>query len=168
VEIRPVLPQEFDALGELTVQSYQALMDEPLGDYAQELRDVAGRATDSVVLVAVGDGSEVLGGVTFVPGSGRTMSEFDDADAAGIRMLAVHPSHQGNGVGRALVEACIARARAAGRARLVLHSTKYMHAAQSLYRSLGFERDPTHDVAFTDEPYSRDEPFVLVAFVLVL
>lgn len=163
-----MLAQDFDALAELTVRAYEALMDEPLGDYEHQLRDVAGRASDSVVLVAVDDRGEVLGGVTFVPGSERSMSEFDDDDAAGIRMLAVDPRHQGHGVGRALVEACVARARAAGRARLVLHSTKYMTAAQALYGSLGFVRDPDRDVAFTDEPYSHDEPFLLVAFVLGL
>lgn len=168
MEIRTVAPREFDALGELTVRAYEALMDQPLGDYEGELRDVAGRASDSEVLVAIGDRGELLGGVTFVPGAGRSMSEFDDAEAAGIRMLAVDPRHQGDGVGRALVEACVERARAARRARVVLHSTKYMTAAQSLYRSLGFERDPGNDVAFTDEPYSPDEPFLLVAYVLTL
>jgi ribosomal protein S18 acetylase RimI-like enzyme len=168
VEIRPVRSDDFDALGELTVGAYQALFDEPLGDYAHELRDVAGRAADSVVLVAIGDRRDVLGGVTYVPGSARAMSEFDDVDAAGIRMLAVDPRHQSHGIGRALVEECIRLARDAGRARIVLHSTIYMTAAQGLYRSLGFVRTPGRDVSITDEPYSDDEPFLLVAFVLEL
>jgi ribosomal protein S18 acetylase RimI-like enzyme len=163
-----VRPGDFDALGELTVSAYQALFDEPLGDYEHELRDVAGRAADSVVLVAIGDRDDVLGGVTYVPGSERAMSEFDDDDAAGIRMLAVDPRHQGEGIGRALVEECIRLARAAGRARTVLHSTIYMTAAQGLYASLGFVRTPDRDVSITEAPYSHEEPFLLVAFVLEL
>jgi ribosomal protein S18 acetylase RimI-like enzyme len=168
VEIRGAQPRDFAALAELTVRAYEALFDEPLGDYERELRDVAAHAADSVVLVAVSDRDEVLGGVTYVPGPERAMSEFDDVDAAGIRMLAVDPRHQGEGAGRALLEECIGLARAAGRTRIVLHSTIYMTAAQSLYRSVGFERAPANDVAITDEPYSQDEPFLLVAFVLAL
>ena len=165
MQIREVTPQEYETLGMLTVDAYRSILDEPLGDYEHELRDVAGRAADSVVLVAIDDLGTVLGGVTYVPGSKRAMSEFADDDAAGIRMLAVDPRHQGEGVGRALVMECIRLARAEGRARLVLHSTIYMIAAQALYRSLGFERAPDRDVSITDEPY---EPFLLVAFILAL
>jgi len=167
VEIRPAVPRDFEALGELTVMAYEALFDEPLGGYERELRDVARRAADSEVLVAVG-GDEVLGGVTYVPSSGRAMSEFDDEHAAGIRMLAVDPRHQGEGVGRALVKECVSRARAAGRDRIVLHSTTYMTAAQALYRSLGFDRAADLDVSVIDEPYSEESPLVLIAFVLEL
>ena len=168
MEIRRALPADFAALSELTVSAYAALFDEPLGDYEHELRDVAGRAADSVVLVAIGDRGTVLGGVTYVPGAERAMSEFDDVDAAGIRMLAVDPRHQGEGVGRALVQECIRLARDEGRARIVLHSTTYMTVAQGLYKSLGFDRTPDRDVSITEEPYTDDEPLLLVAYVLVL
>ena len=168
VEIRPVSDEEFEALADLTVAAYEELFDEPLGDYEHALRDVAARASDSVVLVAVDGQGQLLGGVTYVPGSERDMSEFDDDEAAGIRMLAVDPRHQGAGVGRALVVECLSRAHDAGRARVVLHSTIYMTRAQTLYKSLGFMRDASADVAITDEPYSTDRPFMLLAYVLAL
>lgn len=168
MEIRRAVPAEYGALGELTVAAYAALFDEPLGDYEHELRDVEKRATDSVVLAAISDDGTVLGGVTYVPGSERAMSEFEDVDAAGIRMLAVDPAHQGGGIGRCLVEECVSLARSAGRSRVVLHSTNYMAAAQALYRSVGFERVAELDIEFTEEPYSKDKPFLLVAFVLSL
>jgi ribosomal protein S18 acetylase RimI-like enzyme len=55
-------------------------------------------------------------------------------------MLAVDPSIQGRGVGRALVMACLDRARDRGRPGVFLHSTPEMVVAHHLYDSLGFER----------------------------
>lgn len=167
MQVREATSDEYDAIAELTVSAYQRLFDEPLGPYELELRDVGGRAADSEILAAV-DGGTVLGSVTYVAGAGQAMSEFDDPEASGIRMLAVDPAHQGRGAGRALVEACIAHARTDGRRRVVLHSTREMTVAHALYTSLGFVRDERHDLRFTDPPYSEDEPFVLLAFELEL
>ena len=158
IEVRRVRSSEEDALGELTVRAYEALPGGVLGDYADQLRDVSTRAAAVEVLVAV-EGDRLLGGVTYVPGPGR-FAEFDDQDGAGIRMLAVDPDVQRRGVGRLLTEACIERARSAGRGRIVLHSTPWMPAAHRLYESLGFVRAPERD-----ESYPQVD---LVAFVLDL
>lgn len=149
VVVRPVRPEEYRALGELTVAAYRALADPALdADYVAELRDVARRAAEVPVLVAVDGRGRVLGGVTYVPGPGTAYSESEAADEAGIRMLAVDPSLQGRGVGRLLVEACLERARAAGRRRLVLLTRPSMAAAHHLYRRLGFRRAPARDWEF--------------------
>jgi GNAT superfamily N-acetyltransferase len=60
-------------------------------------------------------------------------------------MLAVAPEAQGQGVGAALVAACVDRARAAGKRRLLLHTTAPMIAAHRLYHRAGFRRDPGRD-----------------------
>jgi GNAT superfamily N-acetyltransferase len=145
MEIREVRPDEFAAAGELVVEAYDVIDPIGLGEYAGELRDVATRVGSADVLVAVDDGGALLGAVTYVPGPDSGSAEFTEADAAGIRMLAVAPTAQGRGVGRALVEACVARARAAGKAQVVLHTTDWMTAAHRLYGRLGFERDPSID-----------------------
>jgi len=145
MEIRLGRPDEFGAIGELVVDVYDAIDPHGLGEYADELRDVAGRAASADILVAVdGDGS-LLGAVTYVPGPASTLAEFDDPDAAGIRMLAVAQQAQGRGIGRALVDACLGRARAAGRRRVLLHTTDWMATAHRLYAGMGFERDPSMD-----------------------
>ena len=57
-----------------------------------------------------------------------------------VRLLAVAPSARGRGVGAALMNECIHRARSAGATALTLHTTDLMQAAMRLYERLGFER----------------------------
>jgi GNAT superfamily N-acetyltransferase len=169
MKIRPIDPSESDELGEITVRAYRSLYGgESLGPYENELRDVEGRIRDSEVYVAQDNHGQLMGGVTFVPGPESAMSEFDDPDAAGIRMLAVDPNFQAQGAGRALVETCIKRARAHGRTKLILHSTPLMTVAHSLYRQLGFTPTPDLDLYFRDETEPESEPFHLMAFTLLL
>ncbi len=137
-------------VGKLTVEAYRALRPEwDMGGYAKELADVASRAAVADVLVAI-DGGEVIGGVTYVPGPGNPYAEDLRDGEAGIRMLAVAPSAQGRGAGRALTVACIARAQAAGAHGIALHSTEWMTPAHRLYESLGFVRTPARDLTFPD------------------
>jgi GNAT superfamily N-acetyltransferase len=158
MRIRPVRPPEYAVLGELTVAAYAAL-DRPGGipfdDYADELRGVAARTEQADTLVAVDDGGRVLGGVTYIPGPGSRWAEFDDADAAGIRMLAVAPEAQGRGIGEALSRACIDRARVEGRRQVLLHSTDWMPGAHRLYERLGFIRDEAMDQEFAPDRWLR-------------
>lgn len=161
MDIRLVRPSEYDAVGALTVDAYKQLEGgSDLGDYATRLADVASRAASAVVLVAV-DGSELLGGVTYVDGPDNAYAEDLRPGEAGIRMLAVAPAAQGKGVGRALTLSCVARARRAGARRVALHSTPWMSAAHRLYQSLGFRRAPDRDVVV-----QPDVP--LLSFVLDL
>lgn len=141
--IRACHPDEYEAAGELVVEAYRTLDDRASPDYERLLRDVAGRAADSEILVAVA-GDRVVGCVTFVDGQ-RHLSEVDDPDAATIRMLGVAVEERGRGVGDALVRACLDRARRSGRARVRLHTRTSMTGAHRLYERLGFRRDPGHD-----------------------
>jgi len=168
MQIRPIRDEECAELGEITVRAYRQLIDgASFGSYEDELRDVATHAALCEVLVCV-EGDTVLGGVTFVPGPGTTMSEFHDPNAAGIRLLAVDPRHQGLGAGRALVDACLARARSLGRERVVLHSTPLMDVARAMYQRRGFIPDPAHDLRVTEAPFSEESPLLIMAFVLEL
>jgi len=149
LDIRPVRPGEYAALGELTVAAYLGLGDLELGGYADELRNVADRATRAHVLVAV-SGDRLLGGVTYVAGPDLPYAEELRPGEVGIRMLAVDPAAQGLGVGRALVEAVLARARRDGARAVALHSTPVMRAAHRLYENLGFRRSPSRDLDLPD------------------
>jgi GNAT superfamily N-acetyltransferase len=146
-EIRPIRPEEHGALGELTVAAYHSIGYEMPHQaiYDVQLRDVARRAATSCVLVAATPAGELLGGVTYVAGPEDPYSEELSEGEAGIRMLAVAPAAQGMGVGRALTAACVERARAADRCRMVLHTGTWMPVAMSLYESMGFVRNSTID-----------------------
>lgn len=148
IEIRVADPSKHELIGELTAEAYR---EHGVGEaYLEQVRDVGRRAAEAVVLVAVTPEGAVAGAVTYVPGPGP-YATFDDDREAGIRMLAVAPGWRRRGVGRALVQACVARARAEGRARLSLHTMTTMTAAHELYRALGFRRAPEIDDQVTPE-----------------
>ncbi|HEY3467699.1 MAG TPA: GNAT family N-acetyltransferase [Amycolatopsis sp.] len=140
VEIRPPRPEEYAAAGEVTVLAYD--VDGHLaGDvgYDAQLRDIARRAEEAEVLVAVDDTGEVLGTVTVVlPGS--PYAEISRPGELEFRMLAVAPSARGRGIGEALTRAVLDRARALGIGKVVLSSLDGMRSAHRLYERLGFAR----------------------------
>lgn len=145
VLVRPARPEDYEAAGDITVAAYASIEGfSPGPRYEAEMRDVAARAETAEVLVAAAPDGRIVGAVTFVPGLGP-LAEFEGADESGMRMLAVDPAAQGLGVGRMLAQACLERARATERSRLVLHTTRAMTAAHALYRSLGFARTPGRD-----------------------
>jgi ribosomal protein S18 acetylase RimI-like enzyme len=154
VTVRPVRRAEHEAVGELCVQAYR-VAGVGVASYEPRLRDVAGRARAAEVLVAE-NGAGVLGTVTFVLDG--PLREIGTPDEAEFRMLAVDPAAGGRGIGTRLVQECIDRSRAAGRARIVCSSQPGMVAAHAVYRRLGFVRDPARD-------WSPVADVQLVAFV---
>lgn len=146
VLVRLATPTDHPAIGALTVEAYRA--DGQLtGDnpYEHQLRDVAGRARDNEVLVAVDEETgAVLGSVTFVlPAS--DLVELSRPGEAEFRMLAVHPAAQRRGVGRALVRACVARAVERGCSAVVICTRDFAKPALRMYEALGFVRVPELD-----------------------
>jgi GNAT superfamily N-acetyltransferase len=62
-----------------------------------------------------------------------------------LRLLAVAPAARGQGVGTALVEECIWRARRAGASALGLHTSESLQTAIRMYERMGFVRAPAGD-----------------------
>lgn len=146
--VREIAPDEHNEAGEITVAAYRAVGETDEG-YFPELRDVAARAAQVTVLVAVEEGTgRLLGNVTYVPGPGPYFEGAFGDGAAAFRMLAVAEEAQGRGVGRALVAACIERARSEGRTSIGIFTRPFMHVAQRLYTAFGFEPAPELDWEF--------------------
>lgn len=152
--IRQALPRDYEALGKLSVQVYEALPGMPdskeqPGYYAM-LLDVQSRAERPTVeiLVAVSQDRKLLGGVTFI----GDMKYYDSGGSAsnvlyssGIRLLAVDHSARNSGVGTALTVACMHRAKELGSDQVILHTTKAMEVAWKLYEKMGYQRFPELD-----------------------
>lgn len=138
-------PDEIRAAADVIRRGYHALDGYRAGDeYDDVITGVADRAADTDVLVAVRDG-QVLACLTYVRDHDQAHAEHDDPGAASFRYFAVDPDVQGGGVGQAMVEWVLARARADGKERVRIHTLVMMTSAMRLYERLGFERDPRHD-----------------------
>lgn len=144
LEIRPARPEEYAEAGALVETAYATggLLDNDRG-YGEHLRDVAGRADEHEVLVAVRDG-RIVGSVTVTP-YGTPQSEMAREGESEFRYLGVAPDARGTGVGEALVAACEERAAAHGASRIVICVISDNTRAHRFYDRLGFARAPERD-----------------------
>jgi ribosomal protein S18 acetylase RimI-like enzyme len=106
-------------------------------------RPVFSRHGAGNVLVAV-DGDEILGSLLLGPWTDLESSRH----VLEVKGLAVDPERQGEGVGGALVDAALARARERGARRLVLRVLSSNGPARRLYASHGFELEGARPEAF--------------------
>ncbi len=91
-------------------------------------------------------------GPFFRPGACLLLAEVDGrvagcacmrqigGDAGEIKRMYVRPALRGQGIGRALLESALERARQAGLTTMRLDSAGFMKEAQTLYRSVGFRQ----------------------------
>jgi GNAT superfamily N-acetyltransferase len=146
IEIRTALPDEYDAVGELTARVYiDAGFIPPDGGYVADLRDAATRGRDADLLVALDGAGTIAGSVTYVTPGSPYAELATRQDEAEFRMLVVDPTVRKRGIGAALVGACVERARAQARRVMRLSTDQKMTDAHRLYERLGFVRTPDRD-----------------------
>jgi ribosomal protein S18 acetylase RimI-like enzyme len=88
----------------------------------------------------------------YLPPHGRLVLADQDGEVAGIaclrkikadigeiKMMYVRPNYRRRGIGKILVEHLFNKAREIGYSRVRLDSARFMKAAHSMYRSVGFE-----------------------------
>ncbi len=146
--IREAKPHDFGRLSSLMVTEYGHLAGFPgrdvMPDY-YEMLDAIGKQDippGTKLIAAVSETDELLGGVVFIDdmkhyGSGGTAKYV--ANAAGFRLLVVASSARGLGIGKALAEECVQRARNKGRSQVVIHTTESMKVAWKMYERMGFQ-----------------------------
>ena len=144
--VRAARPEEYAAVGELTAEAYRVdgLLDEhelpTEATYEEKLLDDARRAAEAELWVAVDDDGAVLGTVTWCPVRSPWRQLARAEHQAEFRMLSVDPAGRRRGVARALVDACLDRARQDAMTEVVIWSHPRMLGAHTLYARMGFER----------------------------
>lgn len=157
VTIRPARDEELDEVASLLVDAYAEyaarMSPDAWASFAQDIGNVRGRAIEADVVVAEREG-RLVGSVTLF-----TRHRGVRGGTVGVRLLAVRPEARGTGVGRALMEYAIRRAREDDQKRVVLSTTQEMESARDLYEKLGFRREP--DLDHEPAPGVRFEGYAL-------
>lgn len=153
--VRGAGPGDRDAIRAVTLAAYleyAATIPAHWEGYRQNILATLAAAAPGTQIVALDD-DRVVGAVLLYPpgaaietpgGTGATLTWPE------VRLLAVAPSARGRGIGAALMNECIHRARSAAATALTLHTTDLMQAAMRLYERLGFAR--AHDLDLEPAP----------------
>jgi ribosomal protein S18 acetylase RimI-like enzyme len=165
--IRSATADDLDAIRSVLARANEPFRgqvhDSLFASYLASALDVEGRLRDGELLAAE-LGGRIVGTITFYRDAGdEGMPVRFPAGTGGIRATAVDPVARGQGIGRALVEACIERAVASGATNLGLHTASFMVAAVALYERTGFRRTPALDFSwsqFFPTTSGADEPAI--------
>lgn len=106
-------------------------------ELAPRLGGLTAAADQCEILVAELAGA-IVGAVGYV-GPHQPKPGFFAPEWPMVRFMSVVPTARGQGVGSALLNACIGRAERDQSPLIALHTTPVMKAAQHLYRRSGFE-----------------------------
>lgn len=140
---------EYPQIGALMAEVYAQLdgfpsRDEQPGYYSlfDDLASLVSHEETEVITARRADGQLVAGVVYFGDmkhyGSGGTATTIENA--SGLRLLAVHASARGDGIGRKLTKKCIALANEKNHKEVILHTTECMTTAWAMYAKMGFAR----------------------------
>jgi ribosomal protein S18 acetylase RimI-like enzyme len=147
--IRDARDDERDRVAELTRRAYEEFADvmEPRAwkAFARAMNSALEDRGTGQCIVADDDGRLVGSVFLYAGGTSAYGNENDRLEAPEFRLLAVAPNTRGRGIGRALVEECIRRAKASGAHELGLHTSKSFAAAIAMYEAMGFTRVPERD-----------------------
>ena len=150
LQMRDARPNDRDAIEAVTLSAYQeyaALLPARWEGYRQNILATLADVQPAAQIVADQE-SHIVGTVLLYP------AETVIANPGGVpvtltwpevRLLAVAPTARGQGVGAALMQECVRRARQSGARVLTLHTADIMEAAMRLYARMGFQRAPDLD-----------------------
>jgi ribosomal protein S18 acetylase RimI-like enzyme len=147
--IRDAHDHERAAIRELTLAAYAeyaAIMSPPAWAALQQVLHATLAMEEAVERIVAEQNGALVGSVLLYP---PTAKAYGDALAGPgwpeIRLLAVSPAVRGRGVGAALIDECVQRAKRSGATALGLHTSESMRAAIRMYERMGFVRAPEYD-----------------------
>ena len=129
------------------LEAYRGTAADPVIDaYLRDLVDGVRERWEVAETYVALEGGRVLGSVAFYRDVALEGWSNLPSGWAGFRALAVDPAARGAGIGRALIERCLARGREVGAPVLGIHSADILRHAVGLYDRLGFVRCPEFDL----------------------
>lgn len=166
MKIRQAFAHEYETIKKQRLASYEPFSNViPAGHWEilkNTLTSENAKNAGAKVFVSEINGA-IAGSVVLFPSQSKAY-EWDAAalEYPEIRMLAVDANFRSNGIGKALVEHCVAVAKEQGYPFIGLHTAHFMESAMRLYKQLGFSRVPSLDF----EPL--DDGIIVKAFRLNL
>lgn len=138
VRLRDFRQSDAEAVNALALAAFQQFAHEyeDWPGFRARIACMATLAETGEIIVATGEAG-IVGAVAYL-GPRKPKSSFFPAEWAVMRMLVVSPTARGLGVGRALAEACIARARRDKAQVFGLHTSPIMTVALPMYLRMGF------------------------------
>lgn len=137
--IREFLPEDTAAVNNVAAAAFAeyqpAYSDWPT--FSSGIAQMSELASKGEIIVAT-TGVSIIGAVAYV-GPGKPKATFFAPAWPIIRMLVVPPAFRGHGLGRALTNECIRRARRDNANCIALHTTPIMKVALPMYQRMGFE-----------------------------
>jgi GNAT superfamily N-acetyltransferase len=140
IRIRDYDGQDADNLNRIAVSAF-----EQFRDHYQDWPAMRAGLAKTAALNAVGElivvecEGRLAGGVAYV-GPNRPKAAFFDQGWPVIRMLVVDPAFRGQGLGRTLSMACIARTKRNASKVIALHTSPIMTIALAMDLRMGFVR----------------------------
>lgn len=143
VIIRDALTEEFNDVASLNIEAYReyshSLSSDSWTIMQTNLSKVAEIAKTGRLIIAQRN-QALVGSVIYCP-PGTSDSRIFKTEWASLRMLAVLPHYQGQGIGYQLSLECINRAKQDKAKVMALHTSELMIAARRMYKKLGFKQD---------------------------
>jgi ribosomal protein S18 acetylase RimI-like enzyme len=150
VVVREARPEDDGVVGEILVSGYLTRYAQKMPEVVlterrkAELRDVASKRKEALVLVAELDGKVV--GTVAIWAPGAAASEAWLPNACDLRHLAFDPAVQGRGLSKPLLDEAERRAREMDAKYVCLHVRRGNKGVASLYMKRGYVRAPEGDL----------------------
>ena len=139
---RDATVNDFDAIAQVSIAAYQKyrdrLTEESWSRMQHSLSNVSQTAIDANFIVAEVK-QQIAGAITYYP-PGKSNPQFFDAQWSSLRLLAVKPDYQRQGIGKRLTILGIERARQHQAEGVGLYTSEVMITAQKMYATLGFQQ----------------------------
>jgi GNAT superfamily N-acetyltransferase len=140
IRLRDYESADAENLNRIAVSAFDQFRDH-YGDWPAMLAGLsktsALSASGEVIIAELQD--KIAGAVAYFGPNSQKAAFFDQRWSI-IRMLVVDPAFRGKGIGRALSDECIARAKRDGSPIIALHTSLIMSVALPMYLRMGFAK----------------------------